>query len=375
MMIDRIKRFLIESHLSDWRKHMVDLEPGYTIVLPSPMDIPFLLRLGLEGIRCVDTTHCRQIIVVPDGWGSDGGASLKAVVAEFDDPRIEYVDLSRREYRLIRSMRPPGCAATHWMLVVNGTRPARCEYAFLHDADAFFLDAGGIERQYREAVERRMYTLGVTPRWDHFFVDLNYKIPGTWELMYSVRWARSRKPYELKGRRVKTQHGVHQFDSMLYPQYLDYESGRIGVMDEPPEFVHFNGTVFSYRLYRDAGQVQIVDELFRVLLLSLIQSALGGKGADGGSLPSVAELSRGLDDPGALVSYRSEVNRRGYPEFRQMVETMCAAPVFRGARSKSIQQDLRVFDDHFEYDPAGGVLPALSPGDTRIAGIRGPKKG
>ena len=229
-MLAWIKELLISSQLPDWR-NVGSLDDGYTIILPSPMDMPFLLRLGLEGLRNIATDNCRQILIVPDGWGDDGGAALKAVANEFDDARIQYVELRQRDYWLIRAMRPPGCAATHWMQVVNGTKHTRCKYAFLHDADAFFVDEDGLERQYDEACDRGMHTLGVTPRWDPFFTQLDYTIPGTWELMYSVRWARRRRPYELKGRRIRTPHGPHIFDSMLYPQYLDYESGKVGVSE------------------------------------------------------------------------------------------------------------------------------------------------
>lgn len=367
-MLSALKRLVIESQVADWRG-VGELDDGYTILLPSPMDIPFMLRLGLEGILNIDTSRCRQILIIPDGWGTDDGAALKRVAAEFDDPRIEYVDLTRKEYRLIRSMRPPGSAATHWMLVVNGTRRARCEYAFLHDADAFFLDTAGLERQYEEAATRGMHTLGVQDRWDPFYREIGYTIPGTWELMYSVRWARSWKPYEHKGRLLQTPHGKNMFDSMLYPQYRDYESGKVGVMEHPPEFVHFNGTIFSYRLYRDAAGEQVADELFRVLLLSLIQTCLDLPEEDR-PLPPPEELSRGLTDADAPVGYRSEKNRIGYGEFRTMVEQMCGASVFAGARAERIRREIEPFDRHFEYDPVAPVQTALTDSEMLVASTK-----
>ena len=56
------------------------LEDGYTILLPSPMDMPFMLRFALEGLRHIDTQNCKQILVVPDAWGTDGGRVLQQVV-------------------------------------------------------------------------------------------------------------------------------------------------------------------------------------------------------------------------------------------------------------------------------------------------------
>jgi hypothetical protein len=367
-MLGALKRFVISSQLSDWTDVDV-LEDGYTIILPTPMDLPFMLRLGLEGLRCINTDDCRQILIVPDGWGDDCGAGLRQVADEFDDPRIELVELTRRDYRLIRSMRPPGSAATHWMQVVNGTRHARCKYAFLHDADAFFLEADGLQRQYNIARERAMHTLGVTARWDPFFVDNGYEIPGTWELMYSVAWARSRHPYELKGRRMATRYGRHTFDSMLYPQFLDYPSGRIGVMPSPPEFVHFSGTIFSYRTFRDCGSRQVTDELFRVLLLAVVETALDVP-TERRVLPAVEKLADGLCNSNAVVQYQSAINRRGYAEYRQQVEQMCSSPVFLGKRSDVVRALLRTFDAHFHYDPKAPCQRALDNGEMLVVGVR-----
>src|SRR5512135_3665955 len=106
-------------------------------------------------------------------------------------------------------------AGTHWMQALTGIVHARCAHAFLHDSDAFFVDSDGLERQYRECRDRGMATLGVTARLDPLFVEVGYEIPGTWELMFSTRWARQRSPYFLKGGWYRTPRGIYEFDSML----------------------------------------------------------------------------------------------------------------------------------------------------------------
>ncbi len=353
------KALVLGTLFRKWRPPCA-LEQGYTLLLPSPMDMPFLLRFALESLLGMDTTNCKQILVVPDGWGNDRGKALRDVVDSFDDLRIEMVNLTAFDYAIIRSMRPPGCASTHWMMVVNGTRFARCEHAFLHDADAFFLESDGLERQYRECRDRGMYTLGVTARWDPFFTNLGYSIPGTWELMYSTRWARSYSPYELKGVRRETPHGSQEFDSMLYPQYLDFPKGKVGVMEHPPRLVHFNGTIFTYRMFRDRKGKPVVDELFRVLLLALLEDLLPPK--DGRRIaPTAAELAVGLTDPAAPVTYSSETAVRTYPVFRGEIDELCQAPIFEGARADRIRELIKPFDDHFRAigparESAGVVL-------------------
>ena len=361
------KRAPLKSLFGKWRLDS-ELGPGYTIVLPSPMDMPFMLRLGLEGIKHIDTTNCSQILVVPDGWGDDRGAGLRQVAAEFDDPRIRVVDLRWIDYLAIRSLRPPGCAHTHWMMVVNGVLHARSEYAFLHDADAFFLDPDGLERQYSEAATAGMYSYGVEERWDEFFTSRGYCIPGTWELMFSTRWARERSPLDLMPGIRPTRDGEFGFDSMLYGQYLDHDSGRVGVMPKPPRIVHFNGTIFSYRLFRDAGGKPVTDELFRVLLLSLIESSLQ-VAESVRACPDIEDIIRGLRQNNGSLRYASEVNRKGYGEFREMVERLCHSPVFAGERAERIREHISAFDDHFEYQPGQQHKAALEFGQTREASI------
>lgn len=361
------KRLPLYALFGRWRTDC-PFEPGYTIALPCPMDMPFLLSLALKGLTALNTPNCKQILVVPDGWGDDQGAGLRKVVDEFDDPRIQMVELRGIDYRVIRAMRPPGCARTHWMLVVNSVLNARHEYIFLHDADAFFLEADGLEKQYGEAKSRNMDVLGVTPRWDPFFKEHNLTIAGTWELLFSTRWARKRSPMALYPGGWSTPHGDAAFDSMLYSQYLDAARGTIGVMDKPPEFIHFNGTIYTYRTFRDRGAKTVTDELFRILLLSVIETAFGITGTERVT-PELQVLERGLDDSAAPVSYRSEINQRGYAEFRSMVSQMNRSPAFVGERAARINEQLVRFDEHFEYDEHKTFRPALEEGVLRQTGL------
>jgi hypothetical protein len=312
------------------------------------MDMPFMLRIGLEGLQHINTENCKQILVVPDGVGDDQGKALREVMESFADPRLELVSLRRWDRFWVRRMHPDYVAGKHWLQIVNGTRYARCEYAFQHDADAFFLEWNGLERQYQECRDRQMYTLGVTERWDPFYSRLDMRIPGTWETMYSTRWARSRSPYALKGRPVRTRDGMNVFDTMLYPQYLDYASGRIGVMSRPPKLVHFNGAIHVYRLYMTRRDGQVHDEFFRLLLLSLLEEVLA-RDSVGRHMPKVEQLVSGLKDPQNSVLYTSPTCYEQYPIFRRLVHQLCRSPSFIGVRGHTIERNLEAFDEHFGW--------------------------
>jgi hypothetical protein len=342
------KSLILEALFGRWRTAGA-LADGYSIILPMPMDMPFLLWFALESLRDMDTAHCNQFVVVPDGWGGDGGQAIERVVRSFEDPRILLSRMPRMVHffvHKVQSVRSHRTAGLHWAMVVEGTNCANSKYAFLHDADAFFIDSDSLERQYAECRDRGMMTLGVESRADAFFSDNGYAIPGTWELMYSVPWARSRSPVALKPRWKDTPHGRFVFDSMLYPQYLDYESGKVGVMLRPPRLVHFHATILTYRAFLDAKKESVTDDLFRLLLLSMLEDLMP---EDIGTriLPRPRELARGLDDPTAPVRYDSLRAGREFPGFRRQIDELFKAPVFAGERAARIRDYVRPFDNYF----------------------------
>jgi hypothetical protein len=362
------KRIIQTALFGRWRRSQ-PLVAGYTILLPMPMDMPFLLRFALEGLRHLNSENCSQIVVIPDGWGDDGGKTFRAVVAACDDPRVELVELRpgiRFYIQKIQTRRTHESAASwsHWAMIVEGTASARSEYVFLHDADAFFVDANALERQYRECRDRAMDTLGVQVRTDAFFQRIGYAIPGTWEMMYSVPWARRRNPLTLKGMWQSTAHGVQEFDTMLYPQYLDYPTGKIGVMAEPPRVVHFHGTIMTYRTLKDYAGRPLVDMLFRLLLLSILEDLLPAP--DGRRiLPPPGELARGLTDPSASITYNSETATREYPIFRRQIDELCASPTFAGPRANRIRELIQPFDEHYAgRDAEVAALASIAPAVT-----------
>jgi hypothetical protein len=340
------------------------LEEGYAILLPTPMDLPFLLRFALEGLRQINTANCKQIVVVPDAWGTDGGEALRRVVAEFDDPRIAIAAPRPIDYRIVRLLN--NSANTHWLACVNGTAHTRCEYAFLHDADAFFVDPDGPERQYRECRDRDMYSLGVTARNDAFFTQIGYEnIAATWELMYSVAWALRHGSFAFKGGMRMTPRGDCEFDSMLLPQFLDYPSGKIGVMESPPEIIHFFGVIGAFRLYEERRRKPtgrpIVDQRLRLLLVALLEDIFPDPSGHR-AMPTVEELSRGLTDSTAPVMYTSVEAAHEYSSFRERIEALCHVPAFQGPRADQLRKQLKPFDAYYlgrsaEADPLAKSEP------------------
>ena len=351
MTLRGLKWRVLAAFFGRWRHPRPSVD-GYTILLPSPMDMPFLLRFALEGLRRQDTSHCRQIIVIPDGYGADGSIALQQVVDSCGDPRVELARLRPAAHFLVHRVGSwlgginPEWA--YWAMVIEGINQAKCDYIFLHDADAFCLETDGMERQYRVCRDRGMATLGVTARWDPFFREVGYTIPGTYELMFSARWVRRYGPLDLKARGRQTARGLHFFDTMLYPMFEDYPSGQIGILDPPLRLVHFSGAITVYRLFCERAGQSVIDEGFRLLFLALMEDLLPSPNGDR-LLPSVSKLTRGLDDPSAAVTYGSPRATREYPTFRAMIEDLCNSPIFQGPRAERIRALIYPFDRHYEY--------------------------
>jgi hypothetical protein len=203
-------------------------------------------------------------------------------------------------------------------------------------------------------------SLKLVMRIDPMFKERGYDIPGTWECMVSNSWVRRRAPAEIRG-------GWHLlpgnewgwFDNLLFGQYMDYDSGKIGVMANPPKFVHFYATITEYRRWQRARRSQATeDNLFCLLLLSILAEVIPGARSEV-PLPRPHELARGLRDPSATITYLSDSAPKRYPGFRRGIEALCSCPIVSNDLVRRIRDSVAPFDEHFsviaqDVDQAGG---------------------
>ena len=350
MLLDA-KSVVWRTLFSWWRRSDQPVSNGLSVVIPAPEDLPFLLRLQLENFACIDTAACHQILVVGDGCGSDGGAAIRGLArkASLDDPRVTFVEQTWRDRLVLPLIRRDG-SGVHWLMFVRSLGRASGAFALMHDADAFFLGRDALQRQYKECVERELYALGMTARSDAFFAQIGYQIPATWELMISTKWIRSRSPYWMKGRTYPTPHGQHTFDTVLYPEYLDYSSGRIALSDMSAEIAHFTATIVEYRRYCNTSG-PFADYLFRILLLSILEEVCPAGGIR--VTPTVDSLYSGLHDGSCHVHYKDDRATQGYAVFRGHMAVLERALVMQGDRATQMRSLLQPFDRHFGYTCTG----------------------
>ena len=336
-----IKRALLSLFYPAWSGRCHNKE-GYTVVIPAPMDMPFLAYYALKALSKLDLSSCREILVVPDGCGTDNGRALSDVLKLINLDKARLLPLTKRNKLVISLFGDSGIA--HWMTIVEAINNSETNSLFLHDADAFFTDEDFIENNYREFDNTNLNCLGVTSRWDPFMQSKNMQLPATWELFFSSAWARSWSPVSHKAGSRYTDTGKEFFDTMLYPMYRSYSVDRVQVRPSA-SFMHLAGTVVTYRRWLDHINRPVGDELFRLLFLSLLKELSPPIESDF-RLPSVAVLSEGVFDSKKMVHYNFPGAANNYHEFRRFVDALLGLELFSD-QLKKVDDLLHTFDDHF----------------------------
>lgn len=337
----KIKSIILNLLYPGWGR-LKAVKEGYTVVIVAPMDMPFLTYLALRGLNETDLTNCNEILVVPDATGSDGGSSIVAAIDASKMNNVRFIPVSKRNRLAVSLFSDTG--VIHWAAILEAIKAANTDLIYLHDVDAFFLEPALIQSHYEACRTGDIKTLGVTARWDPFFINQDIKLPGTWELMFSSAWAKKWSPVEHLAATRNISDKKMFFDTMLYPQYMEYNSGGI-LVKESNSFVHIAGTIVTYRKFNEYSNRPVGDELFRLLFLSMLKS-LSPDLNSRCQLPSLDYLCSGLTNCNQKVHYCFPGAAQNYWEFKQTIDNLLNAPLFNSSRQKIIQT-LAPFDEHF----------------------------
>ncbi len=336
-----IKRALISIFYFGWKINNPKVQ-GYTVILPAPMDMPFLTYYALKGLSGVDLSNCHEILVVPDGCGNDGSRGLADAIELAGLERVKLLQVTKRNSAIISIFGDSGIA--HWMTIVEAINKSKTEWLFLHDADAFFTDNRLVEDNYAFSLSNDLDCLGVTSRWDKYFASKDMNLPGTWELLFRKSWAKNSSPISHKaGDRYVDKQKVF-FDTMLYPMFNDYSKGRISVK-ENHSFIHLSATVITYRRWLDYSKHAVGDELFRLLFLRLLKD-IAPSMTDEFRLPPIEKLYEGLHDSESSIHYGFPNAASGYRKFRIFVDDLLRIDLF-SEKSDEVNILLKPFDDKF----------------------------
>ena len=327
------------------------------MLFPVPSDLPVFAKLALEVCSRQSRHSLVEAIVVPDDPTPDFEAAFGELVRDYPDLPIRMVTLPWLDRQLVRWLR--NGHNNYFLQFMRGVEAARTSHVLLHDADAFLHDADFLERIYAHAREHELFACGVNQVWDEWYREQGYPhVTATWELLLDTAWIRRFRPFEHRGHVGVVDGKRHEFDATLLPQCRT-EPARVGRVEGAGGCVHFNYVIVTYRKFLQAQQgsqpSSFDDSAFRLLLIRLLHDAFASPSMPC-AVPGLGELARGIEDPGAPVSYRSEQARSYYPEFRRRFEELLTVDLFPAANRESMRSGLRAFDEAF------GVGATAEPG-------------
>lgn len=330
----RFKKLVFRMLYPNWSVALDRLEPGYTVLLPVPPDLPVLFKLSLDVIGGQDPTHQVEVIIVPDWPNTVFRACVESARREWPQLNLRLVE--PRGFDLyIRSI--ANTSAIHWVQVFNGIRSVKSTHMLLHDADLFLSDPGFFRRRYETCQERGLSCLAVEYRQDMplgvdaalgraasdhvMFPELSHLV-STWELLLDVRWLCRFPPADTLPQyiRMKNKNLVKHLDTFHYPMMMTSPQ-TMGCISEPEKYIHFGNVTSQYRFFQ-AATLPYHDRGFKLWLLRLLIDAFDPE-RPGYSVPSLPELLEGIGNPSNRVYYdQSEPEIKAYEIVKSQINDL-----------------------------------------------------
>ena len=319
-------------------------QPGYTLLLPVPGDLPVFLDLALAVCRTQRSADRVATVVIPDRDTPVIAERVEQAAAGWDGP-LELLPLPLFDRVLLPRLGDPG--RFHGAQLIRGVSRARSSHIVLHDADLFLMDPDVHQEEFTRARDGDLDALGVSPPWDSWYAERGRRLAATWELCGRVDWLRAHPPHRHLGHVATVDGEEHMFDTTFWAQ-LHTPAERIAVADDLADrVVHFNYVISTYRRFqRSTGSFH--DDGFRLLLIRLFVDLFAQEG-DEYQLPSLDELVRGLgraDEPGVRVAYELG-DRDQYAQMRGKLRAMVTGPWSDPARTADCLRLLQTFDDFY----------------------------
>ncbi|GAA1380420.1 hypothetical protein [Luteococcus sanguinis] len=332
------------SRFSDWAAPL-PADPGYTLLVPVPGDLPVFLEVALAVTGQQKAEHRLETLVIPDVMTPQVKNIVERNRANWQG-KLTLLPLPQPERTMLPRMKNP--SRNHAVQVITGIEHSRSTHVLLHDADLFLLDKGALDQRYQQAVERDLDALGISPVWDPWYNEKGLThLAATWELMASRDWLRAFPPHMHMGHTAEMYGEDHVFDTTLRAQALG-NPARIAQDNLSDEIVHFNYVISTYRHFqRSSGS--FTDDRYRLILVRLLIDLFAQEPFDY-VVPTLAELAKGLDDPTARVVYPSgEKAAADYASFRSQIQRTFHGEWCEAERGDRAEAELAPFDAHYGY--------------------------
>ena len=241
--INNLRLSLIKSIYSKWDNTNTQLNSGYTLLIPTPADLPVFLALALEIVSNQNHTDLKEIVIVPD-WPSDAFVNyFKSYLHNILPIPIRFVNINKTDqlaWQFTKSI-----TTRHFTQIVRGVETITTDYFLLHDSDLFLPPGDFLYQQYLSCTKNDYFVYGLDMRRSLTRFDRK-EFVSTWETTFSTKWFKSFPPYMHKGQITNIKGIRQEFDTTLLPQYLSDEK-HIGWQDRSNEYTHFNYVIASYR--------------------------------------------------------------------------------------------------------------------------------
>lgn len=343
-----LQQDVFQRHAS-WAPLTAELEPGYTVLVTYPGDLPGLLQLSLRTLAAVDNSHCREILVIPDSLDSDdAGPDSDVLVAPSLVDRlacvVRKVPLTPAEKLVLRQN--PGNSVRHWAQIVAGLHEVRTRYALLHDADLVFEDPGFPAAHFRAAQDEKLACRGAETVWDSWFAANGHgHVVGTWEMMLDVEWVRTFAPTELRPQRKLLDGVEHEFDTLLWAQATTSPT-QIACAPYTSSFQHFGHLVCTFRDFQKRDpDAPFHDEHALLVVMRILHDVLGAPASD--DLPSFEALVSALSSDSRYLTFPRNGEQPG-PRRSMRVLRRVADLVFSTSEREQMSVLLTPFAKAFE---------------------------
>jgi hypothetical protein len=341
-LIQDIRSKVIEYAYSQWSDNDRELSGGYTILLPTPSDLPLFLNLALEIIKNQDLTDLKEILIIPD-WPSPLVEEFyRHIAKDYVNLPIRFISLRRRDqlaWALTKSI-----TTRHFTQLVRGIDETNTDYAIIHDSDLFLPSGNFLRTQYEACHNRKLVAFGVEP-WQPEDPDT---FVATWEMTFSVKWAKSFPPFMHRGQ-IKVIKGHRwDFDTTLLPQYLTDEQ-LIDWNSRQGDFFHFRYTIAAYRKFVNGQRLPANYGLKLFLIRTLIDAF---DVSDSHYQINVPDHSEFLEGKFGLSDLKSHPNgSRLITQFKETLRGIISAKIFSQHRTEILEKRLADLLCSLKVDP------------------------
>ncbi len=321
-IINDTRVFLIRLFYSHWMKKNRDLGAGYTILLPTPSDLPVFLALALEVISKQNQAHLKEIIVIPDWPSSKFERYFETLIKSINCAPIRLVNINSTDklaWKLTKSI-----TTRHFTQIVRGIDETTTQHAIIHDSDLFLPPGDFLLQQFLTCKNNNYFVYGLDMRRSLSRFDRK-EFVATWEMTCSTNWFRSFPPYMHKGQVIKINGRRQEFDTTLLPQYLT-DPSHISWKNRNNEYVHFSYVIASYRNFiNKKGYIPAYS--VKLFLIRTLVDVFDCTGWEYRGLPEHEEFLAGKHGVKELVADK-EHGGRIISEFNQKIDRIINNDLF-----------------------------------------------